>query len=87
MLFRSGTWEVGDLECRTITAAQAAKVRRGDVSWPVKISGPTQAEGDRRAKQVLLRLTPTTTRALDAIAERRGTTRSGAVSLLVAEAT
>jgi hypothetical protein len=54
---------------------------------PKRTSGPTQAEGDRKAKAVLLRLTPGTTRKLDAIARRRGVSRSAAVTQLVASAT
>jgi hypothetical protein len=47
--------------------------------------GATQAEDARKAKAVLLRLPPATTRMLDAFAKRSNLTRSAAVALLVQE--
>jgi len=48
-------------------------------------SGPTIAEVDREAKQVLLRLRPGMTRRLDALARRWGVSRSEAVARMVDE--
>lgn len=50
---------------------------------PKRAGGPTQPEGERKAEQVKLRLLPATKRALDALAQRRGQTRSEAVAGLV----
>jgi hypothetical protein len=49
-------------------------------------SGPTTPEADRKTEQVKLRLLPRVTRALDALAVRRGLTRSECVAALVDEA-
>ncbi len=52
-----------------------------------RTSGATIPEDRREAKQVLLRLTESQRNELDALADAWGTTRSGAVVRLVAEAT
>ncbi len=49
-----------------------------------RASGPTQPEDERKAKAVLLRLLPATTRRLDALAAGWGVNRSEAVTRLVA---
>ena len=49
-------------------------------------SGPTQPEDERRAGQVLLRLRPSVTRSLDALARRWGVSRSEVVARLVSDA-
>lgn len=48
-----------------------------------RASGPTQAEADRKAKAVLLRLLPTTSRKLDALAKRWNCSRSEVVATLI----
>jgi predicted DNA-binding protein len=51
-----------------------------------RTSGPTIPEDRRVAKQTMLRLPDSTRDALDALAARWETTRSGAVVRLVSEA-
>lgn len=78
-----GTWTVGDLECHEITARQAAKVRRGSVAWPVRLSGPTQPESDRTTVQVLLRVAPPVATELRRRSAASGLSVSAVVSALV----
>ncbi len=48
-----------------------------------RTSGPTQAEGDRKAGAVLLRLLPADKRKLDVLARRWECSRSSVVATLV----
>lgn len=48
-----------------------------------RTSGPTQPEDERKAKAVLLRLMPSTSRQLDTLAKRWGCSRSACVATLI----